>query len=77
MKAAADSRQRELCRRLAEYNNVYPDSNFLDEMHAWGNESGRRFTVVQADAIDDALLGWNRRVNGAAYDPARAQILLS
>lgn len=71
MKAAPDNKQRELCRRLAEYAEVYPDSNFLDEMHAWGNESGMQFSVPQAEAIENALAGWHRRVNGAVFDPDR------
>lgn len=71
MKATSENKQRELCRRLAEYTEVYPDNRFLDDMHAWGNESGRRFSIPQADAIEDALTGWKRRLNSARYDPDR------
>ena len=70
MRSVPPSRQRELCRRLAEYAVIYPDNNFLDEKHAQA-ESGLAFTVPQADAIEEALDRWKRRLNGPTFDPDR------
>ena len=71
MKVPAESRQRDLRRGLADYNAKYPDNNFLDDMHAWGNESGLMFSSAQAEAIESALTSWQRRINGAVFDPDR------
>lgn len=59
-----------LQRRLLEYSQAYPDSDFLDSSLAFA-DSGRVFTRENAAKIADALANWERRLNAPSYDPDR------
>jgi hypothetical protein len=65
-----ERRQEELRRRLQDYAATWRDDEFLDAMCDWA-DSGRRFTAPQADAIEESLTWWKRRLNGPSHDPDR------
>jgi hypothetical protein len=71
MRKYADAeRMTRLRRRLAVYAEVWPDSDFLDSLHARAS-AGSTFTESTIRAAEDALLKWEMRVNGPRPDPDR------